>query len=383
MTIPVFDGHNDVVLRLDEGGRSFVEESSDGHLDLPRARRGGFAGGLFAIFVSGPEEGDMGGKPTGPYSFPLAPSIATEVAVARADHLEEILRGLEAEGAIRLRHERGADRGVLRRRERSPPSCISRARSRSSAPTTSNAATTGGFVPSASCGAAQTAMPRECRFGFPPLPTPGPGLSEEGRHLVRACNRLGILVDLSHLNMRGFFDVADLSEAPLVASHSNAHAICPSTRNLTDEQLDTISGSGGLVGINFAVGFLREDGLLEPESTPLDTVVRHIDYLVDRMGIDCVGLGSDYEGAAPPAELGDVTRLPALFDALRERGYDDDRWRRSPTATGFGCFARPGASRAGGRTRTGGPRFTKPLLYQLSYSGAAGARVASDAVFTV
>ena len=72
MTIPVFDGHNDVVLRLGES-RSFLEESSEGHLDLPRARRGGFAGGLFAIFVSGPEQGDMGGKPEGAYSFPLAP----------------------------------------------------------------------------------------------------------------------------------------------------------------------------------------------------------------------------------------------------------------------------------------------------------------------
>ena len=161
-------------------------------------------------------------------------------------------------------------------------------------------------------------------FRFPASPDTGPGLTEEGRHLVRLCNRLGILVDLSHLNLRGFFDVADISEAPLVASHSNAHRLCASTRNLTDEQLDTISGSGGLVGVNFAVGFLREDGMLEPEDTPLETVVRHIDYLVDRMGIDCVGLGSDYEGAAPPAELGDVTRLPYLFEALRERGYDDE-----------------------------------------------------------
>ena len=131
-------------------------------------------------------------------------------------------------------------------------------------------------------------------------------------------------VPVSHLNLRGFFDVAEISDAPLVASHSNAHALCASTRNLTDEQLDMISGSGGLAGVNFAVGFLREDGLLEPESTPLETVLRHIDYMVDRMGIDSVALGSDYEGAAPPAELGDVTRLPALFEALRERGYDDE-----------------------------------------------------------
>jgi membrane dipeptidase len=149
-------------------------------------------------------------------------------------------------------------------------------------------------------------------------------LTSHGRHLVRQCNRLGILVDLSHLNLRGFLDVAGISDAPLVASHSNAHALCASTRNLTDEQLDMISATRGLVGVNFAVGFLREDGRLEPDSTPLETVVRHIDYLVERMGIDCVGLGSDFEGAVPPGELGDVSRLPVLFDALRARGYHDD-----------------------------------------------------------
>ncbi len=322
MTIPVFDGHNDVVLRLGES-RSFLEESSEGHLDLPRARRGGFAGGLFAIFVSGPEEGAMGGKPEGAYSFPLAPEIPTELAVSRADELEEILRGLEAEGAIRLVRSAteieecfadGTIAAVLHLEGAEPvlsPDDLERRYDRGLRSV--------GLVWSRANKYAE-GVP----FRFPASPDTGPGLTEEGRHLVGLCNRLGILVDLSHLNLRGFFDVADISDAPLVASHSNAHRLCASTRNLTDEQLDTISGSGGLVGVNFAVGFLREDGMLEPEETPLETVVRHIDYLVDRMGIDCVGLGSDYEGAAPPAELGDVTRLPSLFDALRERGYDEE-----------------------------------------------------------
>jgi membrane dipeptidase len=322
MTIPVFDGHNDVVLRLDEG-RSFLEESSDGHLDLPRARRGGFAGGLFAIFVSGPEQGDMGGKPDGPYAFPLAPSIAPELATSRADHLEEILRGLEEQRALRLAKtaaeieecfEAETIAAVLHLEGAEPilnPDDLERRYDR-------------GLRSLGLVWSRANKYAEGVPFRFPATPDTGPGLSAEGKHLVRLCNRLGVLVDLSHLNLRGFFDVADISDAPLVASHSNAHAICASTRNLTDEQLDTVSATGGLVGVNFAVGFLRADGMLEPEDTPLATVVRHIDYLVDRMGIDCVGLGSDFEGAAPPAELGDVTRLPALFDALRERGYDDD-----------------------------------------------------------
>src|SRR5215813_7937540 len=96
-------------------------------------------------------------------------------------------------------------------------------------------------------------------FRFPSSPDTGPGLTAAGRELVQACNRLGILVDLSHLNERGFWDVAELSTAPLVATHSNAHAITPGTRNLLDTQLDAIRDSGGMVGVNFAVTFSRED----------------------------------------------------------------------------------------------------------------------------
>lgn len=159
-------------------------------------------------------------------------------------------------------------------------------------------------------------------FRFPGSPDTGPGLTEAGKLLVRECNRLGILVDLSHLNERGFWDVAGLSDAPLAATHSNAHALCPATRNLTDRQLDAIRDSGGMVGVNFAVAFLREDGR-DDEDTPLESVVRHVDYLVDRLGIESVGLGSDFDGAKMPQELGDVSSLPKLTSRLKEHGYGE------------------------------------------------------------
>jgi membrane dipeptidase len=164
-------------------------------------------------------------------------------------------------------------------------------------------------------------------FGFPRSPDTGGGLTDAGRELVRACNRLGIMLDLSHLNGAGFRDVAALSDAPLVATHSNAHALCPSTRNLTDAQLDAIRDSDGMVGLNFAVAFLREDGGRDAD-TPLGTMVRHVDYLVDRLGIDRVGLGSDFDGATIPRAIGDVAGLPTLLLALRERGYDDAALRK-------------------------------------------------------
>ncbi len=96
-------------------------------------------------------------------------------------------------------------------------------------------------------------------FRFPHTPDIGPGLTEAGKRLVQECNRLGILLDLAHLNERGFWDVARLSDAPLVVTHSAAYALCPSTRNLTDRQLETIKASGGIVGLNFDVADLRED----------------------------------------------------------------------------------------------------------------------------
>lgn len=164
-------------------------------------------------------------------------------------------------------------------------------------------------------------------FGFPHSPDTGPGLTDAGRELVRACNRLGIMLDLSHLNAQGFWDVVQLSDAPLVATHSNSYTICPSSRNLTDTQLDAIRVSQGLVGVNFGVHDLREDGQHERD-TPLDIIVRHIDYLVDHLGIDGVAFGTDFDGTLIPNSIGDITGMLKLIAALRERGYDDEALRK-------------------------------------------------------
>jgi membrane dipeptidase len=130
------------------------------------------------------------------------------------------------------------------------------------------------------------------------------------------------LIDLSHLNEKGFWDVARNSRAPLVATHSCAHALCPATRNLTDSQLDAIGESGGLVGINFHVAFLRADGQHDPE-TPLADIIRHVDYVATRIGVEHVAFGSDFDGATMPRELGDVTGVPKLVATLRNHGYGE------------------------------------------------------------
>src|SRR4029079_19812205 len=141
-------------------------------------------------------------------------------------------------------------------------------------------------------------------FRCPSSPDTGPGLTGLGKALIGACNRLRILIDLSHLNERGFWDVAAISNAPLVASHSNAHTLSPRSRNLTDQQLAAIGKSGGLVGVNFAVSFLRADGRRD-KNTPTELMIQHIDPLLEHAGEDSVGLGSDFDGAEIPAELRD------------------------------------------------------------------------------
>ena len=167
-------------------------------------------------------------------------------------------------------------------------------------------------------------------FDFPGSPDIGPGLTAAGKRLVRACNRLGVLVDLSHLNEAGFWDVAHLSQAPLVATHSCAWALSPSPRNLTDRQLDAVKASGGLVGINFHKGFLRSDGNQKAEAS-LTEIARHARYVADRIGVEHVALGSDFDGAVMPDDLGDVTALPAVLQALRSAGFGESDLRRVGT----------------------------------------------------
>lgn len=328
---PIFDGHNDTLLKLYRPKRGqergFFERSAHGHVDLPRAEAGGLAGGFFAVYVPPPpkeQEDPDPDLPSGAYAVPLPPPLKLAYAQQTAMGMAATLFRIEAESAGRLRVVRTAAEiaaclaeGVIAAilhfegAEMIDPALealevFHRAGLRSLGPVWSRPNAFGHGVP----------------FAFPQSPDTGPGLTEAGKALVRACNRLRILVDLSHLNEAGFWDVARLSDAPLVATHSNAHALCPSSRNLTDKQLDAIRDSDGMVGVNFAVSFLRPDGMANPE-TALDTMVDHVDYLVERLGIARVGFGSDFDGATIPRPIGDAAGLPALVEALRARGYDE------------------------------------------------------------
>jgi membrane dipeptidase len=335
---PVFDGHNDTLLNLllrkRGGGRSFFEKSDAGHVDLPRAVEGGFGGGFFACFAppnprAGWSEEEALRLTEDGYEVAGAPPLDPEYARGFADAMTELLFRLEEEAEGRLKVVRTAAEieSCLKGGVVAAILHFEGAENLGADPGALGELHDRGLRSLGLVWSRPNAYAHGVPFRFPSSPDTGPGLTDAGRDLVRECDRLGILVDLSHLNERGFWDVAAITDAPLVATHSNAHALCPSSRNLTDRQLDAIRDSDGMVGVNFAVAFLREDGR-DDADTPLETVVRHVDYLVERVGIGRVGLGSDFDGAMVPKVIGDVSGLPRLLAALGERGYGEAELRK-------------------------------------------------------
>ena len=326
----VLDGHNDVLLRLWRGMKAggdpaaqFFYGTSEGHIDALRARQGGLAGGFCAIYVP---SGDLILKEPdeqGHYETPLAAPLTLEPSLEIALEKAAIALRLDRAGAWRLCRSTTDIRGAMQDGvfaavlhmegcEAIDPDLDNlevfyAAGLRSLGPVWSRHNIFGHGVP----------------FAFPMSPDTGPGLTDQGFELVRACNQLGILIDLAHMTEKGFWDVAKTTDQPLVASHSNAHALTPVARNLTDRQLDAIKESGGIVGLNYAVTMLRPDGR-DNAQTPISDMVRHLDHLVERVGIDHVGLGSDFDGATIPQEIGDASGNQNLVAALRSAGYADD-----------------------------------------------------------
>src|SRR4029079_5909298 len=277
------------------------------HLDLETARDAGFAGGFFALFAPSGPVPDPG---VSAYSLPPPQPIARDDAARIVESELAMLRELDVHVARRadefadgrvtaIVHMEGAE--ALASDLSDLEEWYSRGL-RSLGPVWSRPNDFGEGVP----------------FAFPSSPDTGAGLTAAGKGLVHACTRLVILVDCSHLTEAGFWDVASLALAPLVATHSNAHALCASSRNLTDEQLDAIGTSNGGVVINFAPAFLREDGADDP-STPISEIVRHVEYVANRIGVDHVAFGSDFEGATLPAELGGAAGLAPPGGQLRAR----------------------------------------------------------------
>ena len=319
MHYKTFDGHNDLLLNLwlhhrDDPAPAFFNGLIKGHIDFPRMQQGGFAGGLFALFV-----------PPQRYINEIAPHRIDE----KLQPLEilwqqfDILKALEtqsngrarlclttadialcrAEGILALvAHIEGADGFDV---EGEHLEAFYRAGVRSIGPFWN--------LPNA--------FGEGVTGSFPNSPDSGSGLTAAGKRLITAANHHRMLIDVSHMNEKAFWDTARLSDAPLVATHSNAYALCQQPRNLTDDQLRAIRDSGGVVGVNFGNAFLRVDGKRDSD-TPLIEIVKHVEHLIAIMGSEHVAFGSDFDGISVPDELKDVSGLPRLYALLHSLDYD-------------------------------------------------------------
>src|SRR5260370_456087 len=191
------------------------------------------------------------------------------------------------------------------------------------------------------------------------------GLTDCGKDVVREMNRLGVIVDISHVSDKTFYDALEVSKAPLFASHSSCRAICDAPRNMTDQMMKDLAAKGGVVQINYHVGFLSQefrdaekadpelDKAISAEQTTrrgdnegcqiierdritreyveqgklprvdFSKIIEHIDHAVKAAGVDHVGLGSDFDGANMPYGMEDATKLPKITEALLQKGYSE------------------------------------------------------------
>src|SRR4051794_15180716 len=334
----VIDGHNDALLRAWEKGTDLLSEAA-GAVNVPAAGAGGLAAGLFAVFAPGGVDGidrvartDGGWEVEPLRELPFAPAASAAAAIA-AEAFALIRR---ADGAVRLVRDAADLDACLR--DGGPLGLILHLEGAEAIGEDLAALELWYAAGLRSLGPVWSRPNRfgvGVRFKFPASPDTGPGLTPAGRRLVRRCAELGIAVDLSHLTEGGFWDVAHELDAPLIASHSCAHALVPAGRNVTDSQIRAIAASGGLVGINFEVSMIRPDSTRDAD-TPLSRIAEHVRYVADLAGVDHVALGSDWDGASMPAAVETARGLPDLIATLRQDGFTEaelariahGNWRR-------------------------------------------------------
>jgi membrane dipeptidase len=291
----VFDGHCDSIAEMTDGTRDLSHESAEGHLDLPRLRRGGVGAQVMAIWTherhlpSGAMHravnmlGDILALTDGPDSpavLALTPACVVRAIASGRPALVAALEGAEPlEGsleALHVFHRAGIRLITLTWSRRNQ----------------------------AADGVAESGT--------------GGGLTRFGRELVAEMGRLGVVTDISHISEKGFWETVDAAAAPVVASHSNAKALCAHPRNLTDDQIRAVAASGGLVGVCLHTSFL--DDAPETRAT-VSRVADHVLHIGDVVGLEHVGLGSDFDGGISlPAPMRDVRDIPLLLRELSDRG---------------------------------------------------------------
>ncbi len=338
----VIDTHDDTTQRLLDPHFDITVPHTDGNVDVPRMRDGGLTAIFFSIWINGKILGPTAVKQAldqidavretvrkHPNDFILATS-ADDIREAKKQHKIAALMGVEGG------HMMGNDLAVLRT--------------------------------FAALGVRYMTLTHMENNEWADSSTASPehnGLTPFGKDVVREMNRLGMLVDISHVSDKTFYDALEVSKAPLIASHSSCRALCNAARNMTDDMIRDLAKHGGVIQINYHVGFLSQqfrdfeaahpevekeineevkkrcgtdeacsgvagdqvvrDFMREGKLPKVDwtAIIEHIDHAVKVGGIDHVGLGSDFDGAVMPLGMEDVTHIPQITDALLKKGYSE------------------------------------------------------------
>ena len=292
----VIDGHCDSIGDQLEHGRWLGNRSDRGHIDLPRLREGGVDVQFFACYVPKPYQ--RHGTTTHALErldqlHLLAEALPDQFVLAR--NTDDILRAKAAGRIAGIAGLEGAEAldasiGVLRQFYR---------------------------LGLRNLGLAWNYRNAACD-GVAESRTNG-GLTEFGVQVVEECNRLGIILDVSHLSPAGLTDVLAVSQQPIIASHSNARSVCDHRRNLTDAQMEAIAAGGGVIGVTFVDAFLNTQN---PEAASLDDIIANIEHMLAVVGPGHVALGSDFDGWSMAQEMKDASCYPLITQRLVERGHD-------------------------------------------------------------
>ncbi len=296
----IIDGHCDSLLDAATGSRSLTDESKEKHLDFPRLKKAGVSVQFFAAYI----EADFKPERSLKRVLQLIDTFYNEIEkskgqVALVTNYQEIVSttsqgNIGALLAIEGGEALAEDLGVLRMLYRLGVRSIG-----------------------------LTWNQRNAIADGVGENDSGGGLTVFGKAVVQEMNTLGILIDVSHISERGFWDVLATSSKPIAATHSNAYTLCNHRRNLNDRQIKALAKNGGVMGMNFAPAFIC------PKAPSLSRLVDHIDYIADLVGVEVIGLGSDFDGIEEtPRGLEDVTKLPRIFEELSKRGYKDEEIRK-------------------------------------------------------
>ena len=343
----VVDTHDDTTQRFLDGKFDLGARNSLGSIDIPRMKEGGLGAIFFSIWIPS--------KITGPEAVNRARVQIDAVRNEVSKHSKELVFATTA-GEIRAAHREGkiaalmgvegghminSDLGVLR----------------------SYAALGVRYMTLTHSGNDEWADASTDKAVHN-------GLTEFGKDVIREMNKLGVMVDISHVSDKTFYDALETSKAPVFASHSSCRAICDAPRNMTDQMMKDLAAKGGVVQINYHVGFLSQEFRDTEKANPeinkaisaevmkrcgdnegcqliegdritreyveqgklprveYGKIIEHIDHAVKVAGIDHVGLGSDFDGANMPYGMEDATKLPKITDALLQKGYSEGDVRK-------------------------------------------------------